>query len=130
MSEPKPFGTMSLLKSIAIVLIGCAVGVAVRFLVSATAVENYPLGTLGTNVIGALVVGIVIGYVAKSILSSELKILTTTGFCTGFSIYSTFTRDAIGALDIGNMIIAALYVTISICIGIIAVCIGLQLKKR
>ena len=79
---------MSLLKSIAIVIVGCIVGVAVRLALSGIYAESFPWGTLSTNVVGAFVVGIAIGYFAKAAFSSEVKILSTTGFCIGFCAVS------------------------------------------
>ena len=130
MFELKTVIKMNFVKSIAIVIVGCIVGVAVRFALSGIYAESYPFGTLSTNIIGAFIVGIAIGYIAKSAFSSDVKILSTTGFCIGFTVFSAFSRNAIEAVDIGNIIIAAIYITISVCIGIIAVCLGLQLKRR
>ena len=130
MFEPKTVRKMNFVKSIAIVIVGCIVGVAVRLALSGIYAESFPWGTLSTNIIGAFVVGIAIGYVAKSAFSSDVKILSTTGFCIGFCIFSAFSRNAIETVDIGNIIIAAIYITISVCIGIIAVCLGVQLKRR
>jgi len=70
-SEPKTVRKMNFVKSIAIVIVGCIVGVAVRLALSGIYAESFPWGTLSTNVVGAFVVGIAIGYIAKAAFSSE-----------------------------------------------------------
>lgn len=55
-----------------------------------------PLGTLVANLVGALLMGGVLGLVhAVPSLSPALKLLLTTGFLGGLTTFSTFSAEAL-----------------------------------
>lgn len=60
------------------------------------ATQNYaamsmPLGTLLSNVVGCLLIGLIAGIGASTqILSTEARLLLATGFCGGFTTMSSF----------------------------------------
>ena len=121
---------MNLLKSILFVAIGGAVGSVARFLICQLFNESFPFGTLAVNVLGSFIIGMLVGYVAKEQLSPEMKLLLMTGFCGGFTTFSTFALESFSMMNAGDIILAAIYISISVCIGIIAVCLGLQITQR
>jgi len=120
---------MNLIKSILLVALGGAFGSSLRFLVSKITTESFPWGTLAVNVLGSFLMGLLMGYVAKGHMSPEMKLLLMTGFCGGFTTFSAFALESFSMMNAGDIILAAIYITISVCIGIIAVCLGLQITK-
>lgn len=52
---------------------------------------SLPYGTLLSNIIGCLVIGLLAGFGAKTeLMSSEMRLLLATGFCGGFTTMSSF----------------------------------------
>ena len=101
-----------MLKSILIVGAGSFLGGALRFLISTlmkgACTSSFPWGTLTVNLIGCLLIGVIYGLFARhSSISHSMCLLLTTGFCGGFTTFSTFSNegvltDLLG--DYGNML--------------------------
>src|SRR5438046_9793050 len=55
-----------------------------------------PLGTLSANLIGGLLMGFAMEIITRhAIMSSELQLLTTTGFLGGLTTFSTFSSEIV-----------------------------------
>ncbi len=55
---------------------------------------SMPYGTLLSNVLGCLVIGILAGIGAKTeLMSTEVRLLLATGFCGGFTTMSSFVYE-------------------------------------
>lgn len=86
---------MSTILSFVYVALGSMVGGVSRYgMTLATknlAAFSYPYGTLLSNIIGCLIIGLVAGSGAKTEnLSIEMRLLLATGFCGGFTTMSSF----------------------------------------
>jgi len=88
--------------------------------------ENpFPVGTMVVNVLGSLIIGIVAGWLAKSSMGdSWLKFMIITGFCGGFTTFSSFTFENLQLLKSGNYTTSAIYIFSSIILGLVAVFLG------
>lgn len=54
------------------------------------------LGTLAVNLLGCFLIGILLGAVERAqLLTPALALLLITGFCGGFTTFSTFAADAV-----------------------------------
>ena len=52
---------------------------------------SLPYGTLLSNLAGCLLIGLLAGFGAKTgLMSSEMRLLLATGFCSGFTTMSSF----------------------------------------
>ena len=52
---------------------------------------SVPYGTLVSNTLGCLVIGVIAGITGKTeLLSTEMRLLLATGFCGGFTTLSSF----------------------------------------
>lgn len=107
------------------IFLGGGLGAVARYGVGRMAIlwlpGNFPYGTLGANVLSALVLGIVILEAERRGLSGLAFTFLTIGFCGGFSTFSTFSYETMALLAQGKFWIAALNVAVSIivCVGIL-----------
>jgi CrcB protein len=89
-----------------------------------------PYGTLLSNVLGSFLVGIILGYLAKSTNISETQsLLLATGFCGGFTTFSTFAYENHEYLKNGDYLSFIPYTLGSLILGFSAVFLGLYLSK-
>jgi len=122
------------LANILLVAIGGALGSVARFLLSGMLqVQSnsvMPWGTFTVNVLGCFVMGLVTSLAAThGCISPAMKLLLTTGFCGGFTTFSTFSHEALVMMQGLSTFIALLYVSMSIIVGILAAALGLYLGK-
>lgn len=117
-----------MLNNIILVAIGGAIGSVCRYLVSGMNVASFPWGTFTVNILGSLIIGLAAGLVNKGIASPEMKLLLVTGFCGGFTTFSTFANESLGFIKAGDVLMTALYAGASVVIGIMAVWLGLMIS--
>ena len=90
-----------------------------QLLVARHFVHPFPLGTLLVNVLGCLLIGFFYAAAERGAIGSpELRLLLTTGFCGGFTTFSTFSYETITMLTDGEYGYVALYVVGSLLLGI------------
>lgn len=84
-----------------------------------------PYGTLLSNVLSCIVLGFFAYFFGlKDFQNPALKTLILTGFCGGFSTFSTFSNENVQFLRDGNWEQAALYTTLSLVLCNLAVFFG------
>ena len=89
-----------------------------------------PYGTMLSNVLGSFLVGFILGYLAKSTNISETQsLLLATGFCGGFTTFSTFAYENHVFLKNGDYLSFLPYTLGSLILGFVAVFLGLYLSK-
>ena len=90
----------------------------------------FPWGTFVVNMVGCFLIGIFYAVSEKgSLLTPEWRILLTTGFCGGFTTFSTFTYENIQLLKSADYSYLLLYIFGSVILGIIATYTGILLIK-
>lgn len=105
--------------------LGGMLGSILRFAVSSY-YQKAPLGTFIVNILGCLL----IGYLSARIENVGLKLLLLTGFLGGFTTFSTFGLETFQMLKDGDFLRAALYVSASVVLGILAVFLGTVLASN
>ncbi|MBR1901596.1 MAG: fluoride efflux transporter CrcB [Bacteroidaceae bacterium] len=115
------------MKSILLVALGGGIGSVCRYLISILNTTSYPWGTFAVNILGSLLIGLLVGCVNKGSLPPELKLLLVTGFCGGFTTFSTFANESVGMMKAGDILLSALYIGASVVVGVLAVWAGLKL---
>jgi CrcB protein len=121
------------LKQVLLVFIGGGFGSVLRFLVGKylnNAETGIPYGTFAANILGSLLIGIVLGLAAKNdSLSPNQTLFLATGFCGGFTTFSTFAYENHVFLKSGDFTSFAFYTIASFVVGFLAVFLGLYLVK-
>ena len=116
-----------MIQNVLLVALGGAIGSVCRYLLSGINSTSYPWGTLAVNILGSLLIGLLVGLVNKGSLSPEMKLLLVTGFCGGFTTFSTFANESFGMMKTGDVLLSALYIGISVVVGVLAVWAGMKL---
>ena len=117
-----------MLRNILLVALGGAIGSVCRYLLSGMNVASWPWGTFAVNILGSLVIGLLVGLASKGIVSPEMKLLLVTGFCGGFTTFSTFANESFSMMKAGDALQMALYVGASVVVGILVVWVGMLLS--
>lgn len=118
-----------MVKSIMIVGLGGFIGTVARFLISRYFQVNvtsvFPWSTFIINIVGCLLIGLIYGISEKGdVLSPEIRLFLTVGICGGFTTFSTFSNDAFLLGRDQDWFRFALYTSLSLFIGLLAVYIG------
>ena len=121
-------------KNIILVGLGGGAGSIARFLCQRFIYEWYPhpfpLGTFLVNIFGCFLIGLFYAVAEKgNLLTPEWRILLTTGFCGGFTTFSTFAYENLNLLKNGDITYFILYIIASVILGILATWLGIVLLK-
>ncbi len=121
------------MKNILLVFLGGGFGSVLRFIIGKylnNAETGIPYGTFAANILGSLLIGIILGLAAKNnTLSQSHTLLLATGFCGGFTTFSTFAYENHMFLKSGDFTSFAVYTIASFVIGFLAVFAGMYLVK-
>lgn len=110
---------------------GGAVGAISRYAVGVLCrgwTEGFPTGTLLVNLAGCFVIG-VLGELLVKDSSAHWRLLLLTGFCGGFTTFSTFTAELVNHMQEGNWRSALLYAALSFFGGLGVFVLGLRLGR-
>ena len=93
------------------VAFGGALGAMGRYAISLIPTKTeFPVLTLLTNLLGALLIGAITGIVAKNDrISANAILFWKTGVCGGFTTFSTFSLEAIALLEKKAYFLGAVY---------------------
>ena len=121
------------MKQVLVVFIGGGFGSVVRYIIGKwlnNSNNGITYGTFAANIIGSLLIGIILGYAAKSeTLTQNHTLLLATGFCGGFTTFSTFAYENQVFLKSGDFTSFAFYTIASFVVGFLAVFAGIYLVK-
>lgn len=113
---------------------GGALGAMARYGVSQAALRvlgpNFPWGTLSANVIGSVVMGALIVWLAKhEPQTATLRAFLAVGVLGAFTTFSTFALDAVTLYKDRTLTIAAVYVAASVILSIAGLIAGMALMR-
>lgn len=121
------------MKPLLLVFLGGGLGSTLRYglgkyLNSST--MGFPYGTFAANILGSLLIGIILGIAAKNdSISQNTMLLIATGFCGGFTTFSTFAYENHVFLKNGEFGLFALYTLGSFIVAFSAVFFGIWVVK-
>lgn len=91
---------------------------------------SFPYGTLLVNITGCFIIGIIYALSAKgNIVSPEWRLFLATGFCGGFTTFSSFAYENVALLRDGELFYTFMYLAASIIIGFLAAYAGILIVK-
>jgi CrcB protein len=121
------------MKQVLLVFIGGGFGSVARFLIGKmlnNSTHQFPYGTFIANVLGSLLIGFILGWALISeALSQNHTLLLATGFCGGFTTFSSFAYENHAFLKAGDFMNFGLYTIASFVVGFLAVFLGMYLVK-
>lgn len=114
---------------------GSAIGGIARFLLSGlfqrVTPSSFPSWTLVINVSGSLLLGFLMRYLLDGTHASpEVRALLTTGFCGGYTTFSTFSYETVALADQGDLGRSALYVLLSVTLSLAGAVAGITLARQ
>ena len=116
------------LQHFTLIFLGGGLGSVARYLLGiALPARTFPLGTWLANLIGCLL----IGYLAQTLArdNAALRALCITGFCGGFTTFSTLSLECVQLWQAQQFATLALYLAASLLLGLTAVAAGLMLGR-
>ena len=113
-----------------LVMTGGAIGAGARYLTGRVMFgafgPAYPWGTLTVNILGGMLMGLLVGTLARSAVAGEpWRLLLGVGVLGGFTTFSAFSLDAVSLYERGAAAAALGYVLGSVVLSILALGIGL-----
>lgn len=116
------------------VAVGSAFGGVSRYVVGAAIQQRFgfafPMGTLVINIVGSFLIGFILRLaLGGTQMSPETRIFLTTGFCGGFTTFSTFSYDTAALIEVGQYRRAATYVVLSVVVSVVATFAGFALAQ-
>ena len=112
------------------VMVGGAVGSGARYLTGRAMLSlfgpDYPFGTLAVNLIGGLLMGVLVGVLARNTASETWRLLHGVGVLGGFTTFSAFSLDVVSMIERGAIGVAFGYVLVSVIGSVAALFAGLS----
>ena len=90
---------------------------------------GFPWWTLGVNVAGCFLIGLLAGLFGGWETGHNARLFLVTGFLGGFTTFSAFSLDALTLWERGAMLQEALYVVGSVILSLLAAAIGLLITR-
>lgn len=112
------------------VALGGALGAVCRYGLSLITVKiDFPLMTFITNLLGAFLIGLIVGFAGKKNASANLILFLKTGVCGGFTTFSTFSLETFNLIQAGNYVTAGIYAALSLVLCVAGVALGIFITK-
>src|SRR5437773_6356159 len=117
------------------VAIGAAFGGLSRYYLASfiqqRASPDFPVGTLIVNITGSFLLGVIVRIALQSdLISADARTFLTTGFCGGYTTFSTFSYETAAMIEDREYGRAALYVVASVAISLVGVFLGFAVANR
>ena len=121
------------------VFVGSGLGGVCRYLVNKITFTNvqspagFPWGTFAVNIAGCFLIGLFSGlfsrYDSSSLVSPQIRLLLTVGFCGGFTTFSTFINESFIYFQSVNYLLAVVYISASVISGFLLLYAGYALSQ-
>lgn len=126
---------MNYFTTLGFIALGGAVGACGRFMLSELAVtlfgKGFPYGTLGVNVLGSFLMGILFVLIEQgAIAGSPWRQLIGLGMLGALTTFSTFSMDNFLLLQSGEWLKLALNMVLNVVLCLVAVAAGYYLLSK
>ncbi|AYJ50175.1 fluoride efflux transporter CrcB [Rhodococcus sp. P1Y] len=114
--------------AVLLVLAG-ALGAVSRFVLdsyvkSKTSTSRFPWATVGINVTGSLLLGVLAGFVLFRDGSTDLQAIVGTGFCGGYTTFSTASFETVRLVQSGKRFLALINALGTLVLSVAACAVG------
>lgn len=117
--------------------LGGAIGAMARYGVGLAAMRlapgaTWPWATLTVNVVGGLLMGLLVGWMAERAGAGQenIRLLGAVGVLGGFTTFSAFSLETVLMIERRQFGMAAGYVAVSVVVAIAALMVGLMVARR
>jgi CrcB protein len=94
---------------------------------------GFPWGTLGVNVVGSFLMGLVLIAFGRQFIATEhqeaARLFLMTGVLGGFTTFSAFSLDAFSLWERGETTLAVVYVLASVMLSLLAIIAGVAVGR-
>ncbi|MDX2304381.1 MAG: fluoride efflux transporter CrcB [Microscillaceae bacterium] len=124
------------MQQLLIVFLGGGLGSVCRYLLSRWMNQHFPqalfpLGTFSANMLGCLLIGMILAFMNKYAHTDiRISLLLATGFCGGFTTFSSFAYENQVLIDEGKLLAASLYILLSVSLGLLGTLLGIWIVKN
>lgn len=119
--------------NILVVGIGSMLGGVMRYLSTLLIRQtNIPerFATLGVNVTGGLVMGIIMGVVSVRGMSDTTRLFLTTGLMGGLTTFSTFSQETVTCFEQGQWVAGTTHLIFNVACSLLACWLGHALGRQ
>ena len=120
-----------------LVALGGAIGASARYGLGQAALRlapgvAWPWGTFVANVLGGLVMGLLVGWLALKggVEQEAIRLFAAVGVLGGFTTFSAFSLEAVQMIERRQWVLAGGYVALSVVLSIAALFVGLAIARR
>lgn len=114
------------------VALGGAIGASLRFGTGVVMLRlvgsGFPLAILTVNIVGSFLMGLFVVYSFHRGIE-HMNLFVMTGILGGFTTFSAFSLEAFTLFERGQLVSAALYILLSVCLSIAALVLGVFLAR-
>ena len=117
--------------------LGGAIGAMARYGVGLAALRlapgaTWPWATLTVNVVGGLLMGLLVGWMAERAGTGHenIRVLGAVGVLGGFTTFSAFSLETVLMIERRQFGTATAYVVASVVVAIAALMVGLMVARR
>lgn len=124
---------MQLLKTIMLLFIGGGIGANLRYwfsgFVSERSTSLFPWGTMLVNISGSLAIGVIMGIIIYTDVSSDWRKFFVFGLLGGYTTFSTFSYETFNLLQEKSYLLAFVNIFMSVGLCLFAVYVGLIISR-
>lgn len=116
------------------IAVGSAAGGVSRYLLGGVVQERlgstFPVSTLVINVTGSLILGFLLRWtMGSAAVTPEIRAMLATGFCGGYTTFSTYSYETAVLIEDGQYARAGLYVGLSVVLALTGTFAGFALAR-
>ncbi|MDP1027346.1 fluoride efflux transporter CrcB [Sphingomonas sp. KR1UV-12] len=119
--------------SLILVMLGGALGSGARHLTGRAMLALFgpdlPWGTLTVNLVGGLLMGMLVGVLARMSAAEPWRLLLAVGVLGGFTTFSSFSLDVVTLAERGQVGMAMGYALVSVAGSVTALVAGLAMTR-
>lgn len=116
-----------------LVMFGGALGSGARHLTQRAMLALFgpvfPYGTLTVNLVGGLLMGLLVGILARIGGTENWRLFVGVGILGGYTTFSSFSLDTVALIERGAIPLALGYVLMSVIGSIVALAAGLAITR-